>query len=48
MCSPRARGRRRDKGQRIQSTAEAQAGYRLNAAKAELANFCREHGLENF
>ena len=42
----RARGRRRDKGARIQSTAETRANARLNETSRELHEFCRENNLK--
>lgn len=42
----RARGRRRDKGGRIQSTAETRATARLNETSRELHKFCGDYGLK--
>lgn len=41
-----ARGRRRDKGGRIQSAAETRASYRASSALTELRNFEQEHDLK--
>ncbi len=44
----RARGRRRDKGGRIESAAETKARSNANSRATALREFEREHGLESF